>query len=210
VVAQRGQVVNGRVVEVDKGGRVKGVSSLRIELTAVTLMDGQQIPVKTQLIDRKAPSSNGRDAGAIVGTSALGTIVGAAATGTGFGAGMGAIGGALVGTIGVLATRGHPTVIRPESVMTFQVEQPITISTVHSAGAFYPVSRDDYGSGPGGPGPGPGFVARPYAPVAVAAAPYPYYPYPYYGGFWGPSIYVGGFYGRGYYGHGYYARGWRR
>jgi hypothetical protein len=212
VVAQRGQMVNGRVVEVEKAGRVKGVSSMRVELTGLTLVDGQQLPIKTQLINRKGQTSNGRDASAIVGTTALGTIVGAAATGTGFGAGMGAIGGAVVGTVGVLVTRGRPTVITPESVMTFRVEQPITISTVHSANAFYPVSRDDYQGGPGGPG-GPSFAARPYPYPPVGA--YPYAPYPYYGAFWGPSLYVGGFYGRGYYGRGYYGRGysgrgWRR
>lgn len=209
VVASRGQMMNGRVVEVAKAGRVKGTSSMRIELTGLTLLDGQQIPVKTSLISRRGETSNGRDAGAIVGTTALGTIVGAAATGTGFGAGMGAIGGAVVGTVGVLVTRGRPTVITPESVMTFRVEQPLTISTARSAGAFYPVSRDDYGpSGPGGPG-GPGFMARPYA---AAGAPYPYaYPYPYYGayygGFWGPSLYFRG----GYYGHaGFYGGRWGR
>jgi hypothetical protein len=207
VVAQRGQIVNGRVVEVEKAGRVKGVSSMRIELTGLTLVDGQQLPIKTQLINRKGETSNGRDAGAIVGTTALGTIVGAAATGTGFGAGMGAIGGAVVGTVGVLVTRGRPTVITPESVMTFRIEQPVTISTVHSANAFFPVSRDEYQGGPGGPS----FAARPYPYPPVAAA-YPYYPYPYYGAFWGPSLYVGGFYGGrfGYYGRGYYGRGWRR
>jgi len=205
VVAQRGQLVNGRVVEVEKAGRVKGVSSMRIELTSLTLADGQQLPIKTQLINRKGQTSNGRDAGAIVGTTALGTIVGAAATGTGFGAGMGAIGGAVVGTVGVLVTRGRPTVITPESVMTFRIEQPVTISTVHSAGAFYPVSREDYQGGPGGPS----FAARPYAPYPPVAA-YPYAPYPYYGAFWGPSLYVGGFYGRGYWGRGYYGHGWRR
>ena len=207
VVAQRGQMVNGRVVEVEKAGRVKGVSSMRIELTGLTLVDGQQLPIKTQLMYRKGETSNGRDAGAVLGTTALGTIVGAAATGTGFGAGMGAIGGAVVGTVGVLVTRGRPTVITPESVMTFRVEQPLTISTVRSAGAFYPVSREDYG--PSGPG-GPSFAARPYAPVVGA---YPYAPYPYYGAYWGPGFYFGGYgFGRpGYfYARGYYGRGGRR
>jgi len=207
VVAQRGQMVNGRVVEVQKAGRVKGVSSMRIELTGLTLLDGQQLPIKTTLIDRKGQTSNGRDASAVVGTTALGAIVGAAATGTGFGAGMGAIGGVVVGTVGVLVTRGRPTVITPESVMTFRVEQPITISTTHSAGAFYAVSREDYGPG-GGPG-GPSFAARPYPYPPVGAYPYAS---PYYGSYWGPSLYVGGFgyYGRGFYGRGYYGRGWRR
>ena len=49
VVAARGQVVNGRVVDVDKGGRVKGVSSLRVELTELNLVDGQQAPLAVTL-----------------------------------------------------------------------------------------------------------------------------------------------------------------
>src|SRR5438876_2847102 len=42
VVADRGEVVQGRVSEAEKAGRVKGVSRLGIELTDLTLIDGNQ------------------------------------------------------------------------------------------------------------------------------------------------------------------------
>jgi hypothetical protein len=211
VVAHRGQIVNGRVVDVKKAGRVSGTSSMRVELTELLLADGQQLPIHTQLVYREGPTSIGRDAGAIGGTTALGAIVGAAATGTGFGAGMGAIGGAVVGTIGVLVTRGRPTIIHPESVLTFRIEQPLAISTANSGGAFEPVTRQDYnanGFRPGAPGgQGYGYAGAGYPP----AYGYPGYPYAYgYGYGWGGPFLGVGFYGRGYYGRGWGGRGrWR-
>jgi len=54
VVARRGQIVGGRVTEAVKGGRGKGTSRLGLEITEVSLVDGQQLPVKTQSISRKA------------------------------------------------------------------------------------------------------------------------------------------------------------
>jgi hypothetical protein len=208
VVAHRGQIVNGRVVDVKKAGRVAGTSSMRVELTELLLADGQQLPIHTQLVYRQGPTSVGRDAGAIGGTTALGAIVGAAATGTGFGAGMGAIGGAVVGTIGVLVTRGRPTVIHPESVLTFRIEQPVAISTTNSGGAFEPVTRQDYNangfrpSGPGGQG--YGYAGAPYPAYGYAGYPYAYG----YGYGWGGPFLGVGFYGRGYYGRGWGGR-WR-
>jgi hypothetical protein len=48
VVARRGQIISGRVVDAVKAGRVKGTSRLSFELTDLTLVDGQQVPVRTQ------------------------------------------------------------------------------------------------------------------------------------------------------------------
>ena len=204
VVAARGQVVNGRVVDVQKAGRVKGVSSLRVELTELNLVDGQQIPLRTQMIYRQGPTSVGRDVAAVGETTAVGAAIGAAATGSGLYAGVGALAGAAAATIGVLSTRGRPTILAPESLLTFRVEQPITISTVRSPGAFTTVARDDYAQPhrqqfQGGPGYG-------YGGPAVAGYPYAY---PYYG-YYGAPFYSGlYFYGGPRY-YGYYGRGWGR
>jgi hypothetical protein len=221
VVAQRGQMVAGRVAESQKAGRVEGVSRLGVELTELTLVDGQQVPLRTQLIGRTGPTSEGRDAGAIAATTATGAAIGAAA-GWGTGAAIGAGAGAAAGVIGVLLTRGHPTILYPESMLTFRIEAPITFSTERTAQAFRYVTPDDYQQQYAQTQPGP-YVAAP----APAPAPYYYggyygpswYPYPYY---WGPSFsffygYGPGFY-RPYYGGGFYrggvyvghARGYRR
>jgi hypothetical protein len=178
VVARPGQAVNGRIVDVQKAGRVKGTSSMRVELTELNLVDGQQIPIKTQLLARNGDTSVGRDVGAIGTTSAVGAIAGAAVTGGGFGAGMGAIAGGVLGTVGVLVTRGRPTIVYPETALTFRVDGPVAISTARSAAAFLPVSPQDYAHAAFANSRAPRVGAYPYAQGPYA--PYPYYsPYAY-------------------------------
>lgn len=207
VVAQRGQTVGGRVAEAQKAGRVKGVSRLALQLTDLTLVDGQVVPLDTQLINRRGPTSEGRDAGAIVGTTALGAAIGGAAQG-GQGAAIGAGAGVVAGTIGVLLTRGHPTVIYPESVLTFRILAPITISTARAPQAFRYVDAGDYDQpAPVQNSPPPQAPPPPYSYNYGYYGPsyYPYYYAPGFSFFYGPRY----FYGRGYY-HGYghfYGRG---
>jgi hypothetical protein len=213
VVAQAGQTVGGKVVEAKKAGRVEGVSHLGVQLTDLTLADGQPAPVQTQLFNRNGPTSQGRDAAAIGATTATGAAIGAAAD-WGRGAAIGAGAGALVGIVGVLLTRGHPTVLYPESVLTFRVEAPVTVSTEAAPQAFRYVSPGDYERSNAmqarmGPPSGQGYYASPgYYPYGYGYAyPYPYaygYPYGYWGGF---GLGWGGFYGRGFYGGGF--RHWR-
>lgn len=198
VVAERGQTLGGKVTEAKKAGRVSGTSRLGIQLTDLPVVDGQQLPVQTSLVSRNGPTSVGRDAGAIAGTTAFGAAVGAAAA-WGTGAAIGAGAGAAAGIVGVLLTRGHPTIITPESVLTFRVEKQVTVSTEHAQYAFRFVEPGDYSSPgpqlqrrPYGPGPGPGYYSPAYAPYGY----YPYaYGYPYWGwgypGFWGPGVVIG-------------------
>ncbi|MBI1955123.1 MAG: hypothetical protein HYS38_01885 [Acidobacteria bacterium] len=145
VVARRGQTVGGRVAEAQKAGRAKGTSRLGLELTEISIVDGQQLPVLTQFMEYQGGTSVGQDATAIAAATGIGATIGAAADG-GFGAGMGAIAGAAASTIGVLVTRGKATVVYPEAVLTFRTLQPLTISTERSAPAFLPVRQDDYDS----------------------------------------------------------------
>lgn len=144
VVARRGQIIEGRVAVAEKAGRVKGTSRLGFELTEISLVDGRQVPIVTQLMESEGGISAGRDAAAIATTTGVGAAIGAAADG-GFGAGMGALAGAAASTIGVLVTRGRPTEVYPEDVLTFRTLAPLTISTAGSERAFLPVSQADYG-----------------------------------------------------------------
>lgn len=215
VVAEPGQTIGGRVAEAKKAGHIEGVARLGLQLTNLTLVDGQQVPIQTQLISRIGPTSVGQDAGTIIGTTALGAAVGAVA-GWGRGAAIGAGAGAAVGIIGVLVTRGHPSIITPESVLTFRLLANVTVSTTNAPQAFRYIQPGEYEQpngggypGGGGYGPGPGYGeyagAAPPPPYYYAYG-YPYYGYPYY---WGPGLgfYWGGFYGRGFYGRGFYGRG---
>lgn len=203
VVARRGETVMGQVKSVQKAGRVKGTSQLGVELTDITLVDGTQAPVLTQLSKASGGTSHGADAATIGGTTALGAIIGSAAD-WGRGAAIGAGAGAVAGIGAVLLTRGRPTVLYPEYELSFKLVDPVKVDTTTSQQAFYPVSQDDYnGNRYGRPSLryGNGYYGA-YGPGPYAY-PYPYYygAYPYVGvypsfGWWGPGFYYGGFYGR--------------
>jgi hypothetical protein len=212
VLARRGQMVSGRVVEVQRAGRVKGTSRLGIELTEIGLVDGQQIPVRTQLVETSGGASTGRDAGAVAGTTAAGAAIGGAAAG-GSGAGLGAIAGAGAAIIGVLATRGRDTEIYPEESIAFRTLAPVSVSTERSAQAFQSVQQDDFA-------PNQNFqqrVTRPatlYGPGNFYAGGF--YSPNYWGpGFFGPGLgfyhsprFFGGGFGRGGFGRGGFGRRW--
>jgi len=201
VIARRGQTVGGVVASAEKAGRVKGTSRLGLELTELSLVDGRQIQVKTTLQERRGDTSVGRDVGAVGASSGVGAAIGAAAEG-GLGAGIGAIAGAAASTIGVLVTRGKPTVVYPEDQLTFRLEAPVTLSLGSSDQAFQPVRQEDYEQtrlAERGPQPG--------APPPVYDGGY--YP-PYYYGYYPPFFYGSSFvfyshpryfYHRGYYRH---------
>jgi hypothetical protein len=192
VVAQRGQNVTGRVTEAKKAGRVAGTSRLGIQLIELPVVDGQQLPVQSELITRNGSTSTGRDAGAVAATTGLGAAIGAGVNG-GVGAGVGAGAGLVAGLAGVLLTRGNPTVIFPETTLTFRVNQDIAVSTERGSQAFRYVEPTDYETA------APALVRRPMPPRPAYGYgpgygnPYGYgYGYPY----WGPSLYFG--YGRGF------------
>lgn len=204
VVAQRGETVVGSVTAAQKAGRVKGVSQLGLDLVEITLADGQQTAVTTELWNGSAGTSHGADAAGVATTTGAGALIGAAANG-GEGAGIGAGIGATAGIAGVLLTRGKPTVLVPEEGLSFRLKLPLTVSTVNSKQAFLPVDRRDYDSSPS--------LRRRAAPYPASYPP-PYYtscgPYwgcgPYYYPYYGPAVGIG-FYG-GYWGGPH--RGFRR
>jgi len=155
------------VADAVKAGRVKGTSRLALELTDVTLADGQNRPVKTQLIQYAGGTSKGRDATAIGTATGIGAAAGGAADG-GAGSGIGAAAGAAASTIGVLMTRGLATEVFPESLLTFRITEPLTISTDRSSRAFVPVRQEDYEPD-----------AQPRQPRLARRPGYGGYPYPY-------------------------------
>ncbi len=208
VVAERGQTAMGRVAAAQSAGRVQGVSQLAVELNELVLVDGQQVPVRTQLIQSSAGTSRGRDVAGVGATTGVGAAIGAAAGG-GTGAAIGAAAGAVAGIAGVLSTRGRATELYPETLLTFRLSDPVTISTDQSRQAFRPVTKEDY----------QGAVQRNPAryPMVDSAPPPPPYYYPgyyYYPGWYPPP----GYWGYGYYGYGptfifgsrgFYGRGFR-
>jgi len=198
VVARRGQSETGRVTMAKKS-RGSGTSQLGLQLLGLTFVDGQQLPIETQLLQNTGGNSAGHNAAVVGGTTGVGAAIGAIAGG-GTGAAIGAIAGGAAGMIGVYSTPGRPTTIPPETVLSFRLQAPVTISTDKSQFAFQPVSQSDYESRPAGNRPqrlagpgGPGYPAPP--PPLYYGSPYAYgYPYPY--GYYPVPFGIGlGFYG---------------
>ena len=155
---------------VAQADKVKGVSHLGVELTGFTLADGEQVSVHSQLISRQGGMTPpGQQAGSIVGTA------------------------------GVLTTHSHPSILYPETAVTFQIQNPLTIATGNAPQAFRFVGPDDYAR-PTTQVTQRVTVQRPgYSPYYGYGSNYGYGPYygysPYY---WGPSFYGGGFWGGGF------------
>jgi hypothetical protein len=127
VIAERGARAEGRVVASDKGGRVKGVSTLAVELLRLHTSDGQTVAIQTDGFERRAEETYRQDAEKVGAGAALGAVIGAIAgggKGAAIGAGVG--GGAGAGT--VMATRGNAATLPSETRLTFRLKAPVRIT----------------------------------------------------------------------------------
>src|SRR4029434_7505195 len=122
VVAAAGAKMDGRIVEVDKGGRLKGKASLSIELTNLTTSDGQKIEIVTSPVTSEAAANKGKDAAKVGVGAGAGAAVGAIA-----GGGTGAAVGALVGGGAGAAMRGEAAVIPAETLVALELRPPGTL-----------------------------------------------------------------------------------
>lgn len=127
VIAERGALVDGRVVAADQGGRVKGTSQLSIELVRFTSSDGQRVPISTVAWVKQGEDGRTSDATKVAVGAGVGAALGAI-FGGGKGAAIGAGSGAGAGTGVVLATRGKPVVLPAESRINFKLRAPVTIT----------------------------------------------------------------------------------
>jgi hypothetical protein len=127
VVAERGARVEGRVVEADRAGRVRGVAHLAIEMVRLTTADGQHIALRTEPFHKDGAKEVRRDAAKIGAGAAIGAAIGAIAGG-GRGAAVGAGAGGAAGTGTVMATRGKAAELPVETRISFRVNQAVTIT----------------------------------------------------------------------------------
>jgi hypothetical protein len=124
-VLEKGTAATGRVLDVQRPGRVKGRARLSLTLTSVE-KDGKLVPVETQAFAVVAGSDKKRDAGIIGGAAGVGAAIGAI-TGGKKGAATGAAIGGAGGTATVLATRGDDLHYPPETRLNFVLAKPLTI-----------------------------------------------------------------------------------
>lgn len=125
VVIPKNSPVEGVVAESDEGGRVKGVATLSLRLTHISV-EGKRIPVQTSLYTKAARTTKKKDAVKVGIGAGIGAAIGALAGG-GEGAAIGAASGGGAGTAVVLATRGDPAVVAAESVLSFRLTSGVTI-----------------------------------------------------------------------------------
>jgi hypothetical protein len=128
VVIPRGS--NALVVlrSASRGGHFRGTSDLVMDLQSVSV-DGRQYALSTSDVVEKGKAGLGKNkrTGEFVGGGAVvGTIIGAIA-GHGKGAAIGAASGAGAGAAGQLLTRGGAVRVPAESILTFQLEQPLRV-----------------------------------------------------------------------------------
>ncbi len=136
VVVPEGSSVRGKISEVKRPGRVKGKAELTLNFQTLVLPSGITIPIYTSLAgaggagERKGEatiegeSTKGKDAGTI-GTAAGGGALGGVIYRGGKGAAVGGIGGAVLGTAGVLLSRGQDLVLEPGTTIEIVLDQPI-------------------------------------------------------------------------------------
>jgi hypothetical protein len=125
-VIPAGADVQGRVVDVKSAGRFAGNATLVLELTQLAY-NGNTYPIHSNTWSKSSVGKGKATAAKVGGGAALGALIGGLAGG-GKGAAIGATVGAGAGT-GVSAA-GHGEQIRlgPESVVTFQLQSPVTVT----------------------------------------------------------------------------------
>jgi hypothetical protein len=126
VIAERGARAEGRIVASEEAGRVKGVSSIALELLTVTTSDGQRIELKTQSFAKEGPKTVAQDAAKVGAAAGIGAAIGAI-IGGGKGAGIGAAAGGAAGTGTVMATRGKAAELPAETRISFRVNEPVEV-----------------------------------------------------------------------------------
>src|ERR1022692_3439267 len=128
VIAERGARVEGRVVEAQKSGHVKGKATLALELTNLNTSDGQHVAIKTETLRKQGTTmATGDQVGVVAAAAGVGALIGAIAGG-GKGAAIGAGAGGAAGTGGVVATRDKAVTLPTESKIAFRLSAPVTIT----------------------------------------------------------------------------------
>jgi hypothetical protein len=112
--------------------RDTGDHALSVDVDAIVIK-GKRYSVVTYDVTQRSEQKdgiggNGRTAKFVGGGALFGTILGAVAGG-GKGAGVGALAGGAAGAIGQTATRGSRVHVPAETVLTFQLRQPLNLAS---------------------------------------------------------------------------------
>ena len=126
----QGADVHGRVVDVKSAAHFTGASLLVLELTDVGY-NGHTYRISTDRWQKQGAARGKNTAEKVGGGAALGAVIGALAGG-GKGAAIGAGVGAGVGTGAQAVTHGQQIQLRPESLLSFNLSAPVTVTAANS------------------------------------------------------------------------------
>src|SRR5207247_108819 len=127
-IVDRGATVQGRIVDAQGSGRVKGTANIRLTLMSID-SGGKSYPITTRPYFAEAESTKGRDAGIVAGGGGIGAAIGALAGG-GKGAVKGAVIGGAAGAGAVLATKGKEVEFNSETKLNFALEKPVELPKI--------------------------------------------------------------------------------
>lgn len=125
-IAPKGTRVDGKVVDSDPGGRVKGRASVSVQMTRLHVAGGYPVAIHTSSVGREARATKKKDAMKVGVGAGIGAAIGALAgggKGAAIGAGVGAAGGSGL----VMSTHGEPARIPSESLLAFSLSEPVTL-----------------------------------------------------------------------------------
>lgn len=118
--------VEGRVVDVKSAGRFAGGSLLTLQLTKLT-MNGKSYSIQTDQWSKTGTGKGKGTAAKVGGGAAVGAILGGI-FGGGKGAAIGTAAGAGAGTAGSAIGKGQQIILKPEAVITFTLQNPLTVT----------------------------------------------------------------------------------
>ncbi len=130
VVLPQGADIEGRVAELRSSGHFTGQSEIALELNSLSI-NGRRYNITTDQFSRQGASRGKNTAAKVGGGAAVGAILGGI-IGGGKGAAIGATVGAGAGTGVQAATKGQQIHIKPETLLTFRLQSPLTVTPVSS------------------------------------------------------------------------------
>jgi hypothetical protein len=127
VAIPAGSVVQGSVMEVERGGKIKERARLGIRFHTVVLADGSRLSIRTDSVVREGASPANESAAKIGGAAVGGAILGAI-LGGGKGAVIGGSVGAAGGTAAQMAGGRNPAVLPAGTTVSVRVQQPVSVT----------------------------------------------------------------------------------
>jgi hypothetical protein len=127
VAIPAGSVVQGSVMEVERGGKIRERARLNVRFHTVVLADGSHLSIRTDSVVREGASPANESAAKIGGAAVGGAILGAI-LGGGKGAVLGGSVGAAGGTAAQMAGGRNPAVLPAGTTVSVRVQQPVSVT----------------------------------------------------------------------------------